>query len=142
MKQHGYGRTSRDRLVTCHPRIISVMEQSIKLCPFDITIVCGARGKAAQDEYFRNGFSKVEWPNSKHNNEEEGIPMSLAVDAGPWIDAGIPWNDQRAFSVMAGCVLATANSMDIAMRWGGDWDRDGSTTDQTFMDLGHFELVL
>ena len=26
------------------------------------------------------------------------------------------------------------------LRWGGDWDKDGSTTDQNLNDLPHFEL--
>jgi peptidoglycan L-alanyl-D-glutamate endopeptidase CwlK len=30
--------------------------------------------------------------------------------------------------------------MGIAVRWGGDWDHDGKSKDEQFLDLGHFEL--
>ena len=42
---------------------------------------------------------------------------------------------------MAGYIQATADKLGIKIRWGGDWDSDGDLDDQTFMDLGHFELV-
>ena len=37
--------------------------------------------------------------------------------------------------------VAYPNEPPLAIRWGGDWDLDGVTTDQTFMDLAHFEIV-
>jgi len=42
--------------------------------------------------------------------------------------------------MLAGVMLNAAQEMGIRVRWGGDWDGDGSTKDQTFHDLGHYEL--
>lgn len=147
MIHHKFGSASQAKLETCHPEIQLVMHRAIKVCPFDITIVWGWRGEEAQTTAFRLGNSKTPWPESKHNNLLEGQPYSLAIDAAPWIDGRIPWDDQRAFSVLAGVILSTNLDMnrqrphDIEMRWGGDWDRDGNTLDQTFMDLAHFEVL-
>jgi hypothetical protein len=54
---------------------------------------------------------------------------------------GIPWKDTHAFAVIGGILIAVADAMDVKVRYGGDWDMDGQTTDQTLMDWGHIELV-
>ena len=38
-------------------------------------------------------------------------------------------------------MVATALGMGIKLRWGGDWDGDWQTRDNTFDDLPHFELA-
>lgn len=100
---------------------------------FDCKVVCGHRSQLAQDEAFANGFSKKEWPNSKHNKRP-----SKAVDVAPY---PINWSDVERFYYFAGHVMAFAKAMGIELRWGGDWDRDTQVRDQTFMDLAHFEVV-
>ena len=39
-----------------------------------------------------------------------------------------------------GYVLATAEKLGLKVRWGGDWDGDRETKDQTVNDLVHFEV--
>jgi len=51
------------------------------------------------------------------------------------------WDDINQFYLMAGHIQSIATRLDYEIRWGGDWDRDGELTDQTFMDLGHFEIL-
>ena len=160
-RTHYYGESSLTKLRTCHKRLYSCAELALRYSPFDITVVWGFRDEEQQTTAFRTGHSKTPWPDSKHNVHEllaeghgvnrssEVIPKSQAVDLAPWIDGRIPWDDDRAFCVLAGLMFYANNTMNadsddesIGLRWGGDWDRDGLTTDQTFMDLGHFELVL
>lgn len=136
-----YGSTSKARLATCHNDIRRVAERALELSPVDITIVWGWRAEEAQNKMVADGASKTPWPNSKHNNKHNGQPLSLAVDFAPWVKGAIPWNDTHLFAVIAGCFLAAAKELGIKIRWGGDWDMDGTTTDQTFMDWGHVELV-
>lgn len=119
------------KLATCDNKLIKVFFEVIK--EYDCTIIKGNRGKLRQNELFRTGKSKVEFPNSKHNSWP-----SLAVDVAPY---PIDWNDTKRFYYFAGYVKGIANSMGIAIRWGGDWDSDNDLNDQTFMDLVHFELV-
>ena len=86
--------------------------------------------------------SKKRWPDSKHNFTVEGIgPSSQAFDFGPWVNGGIPWDDTHLFALIAGVFFAAADDLKIKLRWGGDWDMDGLTTDQTFMDWGHMEIA-
>ena len=61
----------------------------------------------------------------------------MALDVCPY---PIDWNDKDRFYNFAGLVKGIAISMDIKIRWGGDWDGDNDLKDQTFFDLPHFEL--
>lgn len=100
---------------------------------FDCTVITGHRGEFAQTEAYSHGLSKVQWPNSKHNSKP-----SLAVDVAPY---PVDWNDTNRFYYFAGYVKGMASRLDIPIRWGGDWDDDTQVSDQTFMDLVHFEYV-
>ncbi len=102
----------------------------------DVAVICGRRGKAAQDQAFSEGRSKLKYPYSMHNAEEPDL--SEAVDLCPW---PIDWTDVEAFCVLAGAVKQVAAEKGFEIRWGGDWDSDGSTTDESFRDYGHFELA-
>lgn len=125
-----FSETSRNRLLTAHADLQAVFNRVILYR--DCMILCGHRGQAEQDEALRNGKSKLGWPKSAHN----ALP-SRAVDAAPY---PLDWNDLDRFRVFAGFVLGVAATMGITLRWGGDWDGDGTNRDQTFHDLPHFEL--
>ena len=136
-----FGTRSRAKLDTCHPRLVELAERAIIRTPIDFTIIHGFRNMHEQDELVAQGFSKTNWPDSKHNARIGDLPNSAAIDFGPWIDGTIPWKDELAFARIAGVFDACALELGIPIRWGGDWDRDGASTDQSFMDLGHIELV-
>ena len=129
-----FSNTSQGRLDTCDSRLVEIFEEVIK--HWDCTILQGVRPKEEQDEYFRTGRSKVQWPNSKHNVLNPG-DKSRAVDVAPY---PIDWNDTRRFDYFAGFVKGIAISKGVTLRWGGDWDSDGDQSDQTFNDLPHFEI--
>lgn len=139
-----FGQRSLSNLETCHTRLQKVMSQTIIITPYDFMIICGWRGEAEQTEWFETGKSKKRWPDSEHNKiSATGQPESLAVDFIPYI-AGKPvdWEDTHIFAAIAGAMMASAISIGELLRWGGDWDGDGSTRDQRLMDWGHVELVL
>lgn len=103
----------------------------------DCTILEGHRIESVQNQYFEQGKSKLEWPNSKHNK----LP-SLAIDVAPYyVGEGIPWDDRERFVLFAGFVKGVAATLGHKVRWGGDWDSDWKMKDQTFFDLPHFEFV-
>lgn len=132
-----FGRSSSERLATCHPDLQKIFNEVILYR--DCSILCGHRSKIAQMEAFESGKSKVKWPNSKHNSSP-----SMAVDVAPY---PIDWNDLGRFIEFKGYVFAIADRLysegfiDHKLRSGGDWDMDLSTTDNTFNDLPHFELI-
>lgn len=105
----------------------------IVILDYDNSILEGHRGQTAQDEYFRTGRSRVQFPNGKHNS----VP-SDAVDSAPY---PIDWNNRERFVHYAGYVKGVARALGYRVRWGGDWDGDFDLKDQTFMDLVHFEFL-
>lgn len=125
-----FSKTSASRLATCDERLQKVFNEVIKY--FDCTIIEGHRGEEDQNKAYNAGRSKVKFPNSKHNKNP-----SKAVDVIPYT---IDWKDVQRMCFFAGFVMATAISMGIQLRWGGDWDGDTDLKDNTFDDLVHFEL--
>lgn len=95
-------------------------------------ILCGHRWQAEQDQAFRDGKSKLKWPQGKHNT----LP-SQTVDIAPY---PVDWIVTHAFARLAGYIQCVADSMGIAIRWGGDWNQNGKTKDERFLDFPHFEL--
>lgn len=141
-----YSRTSKARLATCDDRLQRVFNRAID--DYDITILCGHRGEAAQNRAFEEGRSSKRWPESNHN----GYP-SKAVDAGPYDPRvrGVDWNvdwrtaegraNKARFYELAGRIKSIASMMGYRVRWGGDWDGDTFFDDQSFNDLVHFEIL-
>jgi peptidoglycan L-alanyl-D-glutamate endopeptidase CwlK len=129
------GQPSLDKIETLDPRWKPVLRDVIEIV--DYTVVCGHRNQEKQTEAFEGGFSTKKWPRSRHNQ----VP-SLAVDLAPWNKKAphIRWDHKEEFILLAGVVIACAEVYNLKIRWGGDWDGDFNQHDQTFMDIGHYEL--
>jgi peptidoglycan L-alanyl-D-glutamate endopeptidase CwlK len=131
-----YSNRSQEKLKTCHKDLQIVFNVVVRY--FDNTIVCGERGREAQNKAVSDGFSKVKYPNSKHNKTP-----SMAVDSIPY---PIDWKDVNRMRYYAGFVVGIASYLyetgviKHRVRWGGDWDKDTQVNDQRFNDLPHFEL--
>jgi peptidoglycan L-alanyl-D-glutamate endopeptidase CwlK len=122
---------SINKLATCDERLQRVMNAAIK--KIDFKIICGYRNEAEQNKAFCEGKSKLKFPYSKHNKNP-----ARAVDIAPYpllFDA-----KQKDFIELARVILDTAKALNIAIRWGGDWDGDGYWNDETFFDGAHFEV--
>jgi len=131
-----FGQSSQENLNTIVYSLRSVFNRALGYEVIDFSIIEGHRTKEKQDDYFNNGASKVQWPNSKHNS----LP-SKAGDAAPYINGRISWNKQHC-CVLAGVILAAAAELGIKVRWGGNWDMDNEPiTDQDFQDLVHYEVI-
>ncbi len=134
-----YSLASKKKLETCHPDLQTLFFY-VQL-GYDNTIVCGHRGEQEQNEAYANGYSKLKWPESKHNK----IP-SEAVDAVPYEKTGLDYGKVQS-AHFAGYVKATADllfRMSIIahkIRNGADWDNDMDIDDTKFWDACHFELI-
>ena len=128
-----YSAASLKKLRSVHPLLQILMMEVVR--EFDNTIVWGHRGKTAQDNYFRSGNSKLEWPNSPHNRTP-----SEAMDAAPFVGGKVVWESRQCY-YFAGFVMAKADALHIPLRTGADWDGDRDVNDQTFRDVCHFELI-
>ncbi|MGH0031511.1 MAG: M15 family peptidase [Myxococcota bacterium] len=133
-----FGARSSARLAECHPDLAAVAHRALSLSLVDFSIITGHRGREAQQEAFQQGFSRVQWPNGRHNR----LP-SHALDFAPYPH---PYSDDprriARFYCIAAAFWAASKELAIPVRLGIDWDRDGEIlTDQTFNDLGHVELA-
>lgn len=132
-----FGIRSLTNLGQAHKDLQVIFKEVIK--QFDCTVICGHRSKEAQNKAYSDGFSKVQYPNSKHNS----IP-SMAVDVVPY---PIDWKDTNRMYLFNGFVLATAirlkeeGKITHDLRLGSDWDSDTQVNDHRFIDLPHFELM-
>ena len=128
-----FGKRSRDRLKGVNPDLVAVLEEVVK--HFDISIIEGLRSQERQNELVSEGKSKTKF--GKHVQGD-------AVDLAPY---PIDWNARDDFHYLGGFVLAIANSMNIKIRWGGDWNASSlfqgqrTTKDNNFDDLVHFEIL-
>ncbi len=140
-----YGERSKAKLETCHPLLQQLAYKVLLVSPYDITIIHGFRGEAIQNALYDSHASTKRFPFSRHNKSDDKklkdrLHKSDALDFAPWVNGDIPWLDTHIFAVIAGCFMSQAKIMDMKLRWGGDWDSDGSTQDQTLMDWGHIEI--
>lgn len=141
-----YGPASEQKFTSADPDIVRVMRKGLQLSPYDITIIWAGRTDAQQLKAFNDGNSKKR-TGSKHQAKlPNGRMFSQAIDFGPWCrlpdgSMGIPWDDTHAFAVVGGILIAAASIERVPVVYGGDWDMDGITTDQTLMDWGHLQLV-
>ncbi len=130
------GQKSKEKLATVDPRLRAIVEEAIKV--YDFTVLCGVRTKEEQQAAKDGGFSKVVWPESKHNLKPgRNDKFSLAVDLAPY---PIDWNDLKRFYFLAGIVMAIAAQKGVKLRWGGDFNRDYNFSNDKFVDVPHFEI--
>lgn len=103
----------------------------------DISLISGHRGEEEQNTLFAEGKSTLEYPQSKHNSYP-----SMAVDLQPY---PYPTSERKLWGALgwiAGNAVRIAREEGATLRWGGDWNRNGDLTDQTFDDLFHLEIVV
>lgn len=130
-----YSSLSINNLRECHIDLQTLFKEVLKI--IDHSIVCGYRGKEAQDKSFSSGNSKAIFPHGAHNK----FP-SLAVDAYPY---PVDYKDIERIIYFGGIVMGVAANLydqgkiTHKIKWGGDWNQDNDLKDG--WDWGHFELV-
>lgn len=127
-------KSSKEKLSTCSEPLRDLVEAVARYYP--LQVIEGHRNKERQDEAFEKGFSKLEYPNSKHNS----FP-STAVDIMPLINGKILWADKEQTYHFAGFVMGMAAALGIKIRWGGDFNSNLNFKDQSFIDNPHYELI-
>lgn len=133
-----WGKRSRLALDTCDYRLQRVADIVLQIK--DHSILVGARTEQEQRIAYAEGYSQVQFPNSKHNITDER-PRSLALDMCPY---PVDWDDREDFLYLAGLYIGVGAALGYTLRSGGDWDMDGilnKSDGSTFDDLGHVEIV-
>lgn len=146
---YNFGRRSRARLDTCHPDLILIMEEVIKV--YDFSVLEGLRTAEKQMEYFETGRSQLDGVKKLSKHQDRGDGVSHAIDIMPYYKGFNPFqseNGPKSFYYLAGLVqmaaqgLYNANKIEHLIRWGGNWDGDMDFfDDSSFFDLPHVELI-
>lgn len=129
------GTTSETRLSTCHVKLqILIREVSRRLSlrlrqKIDLTVVCGHRGEAEQNQAWRDGNSEKRWPDSRHNQTP-----STAVDVAPY---PLDWSNAELFMLLIGYIMAVADDLGIEIEVGALWKKK----DRPHIQLTETELA-
>ena len=129
-----WGERSQAVYNTLDPRLQHIMDRVLHEVS-DVSLISGHRNKNEQSRMFLLGRSKLEWPKSKHNSNP-----SLAVDFTPFPYPRETYRLWGALGYIAGAALRIAKEEGVRLRWGGDWNCNGSLVDQNFDDLFHLEI--
>jgi len=121
-----FSKKSLRELDTCDPLLQYLFKEVVK--HFDCSIIEGKRSLKEQEELLKEGAAKT--LDSAHL-------IGKAVDVYPY---PVDFEDRDRWHYFGGYVLGTARQFGIDVIWGGDWDNDTKTKDNTFDDLMHFEL--
>jgi peptidoglycan L-alanyl-D-glutamate endopeptidase CwlK len=157
MIEHKFGKTSKERLDTCNPDLVLIMEEALKSSRIDFGIAQGARTFSTQLEYFLEGKSTLDPRIAKNKSRAKHVTGAGWRDLSDAADIYIYHPDKEirrrlaydipSLAYVAGVIVTTAERLykegrvSHAIRWGGNWDRDGVILqDQKFDDLPHFEL--
>ena len=139
-----FSETSKIRLSTCHEDLELIMNTALQYSDIDFGISEGYRSVELQQKYFKEGKSKLDGITKlgKHNEHP-----SMACDIFIVINENKPY-DPEHISYLAGIIHAASEMLfekgvtRHKVRWGGNWDMDGTILiDQIFDDRPHFELV-
>ena len=122
MNNFRLSRRSLERMQGVHPDLVKVVMLAIQLTEVDFGITEGLRTIEKQREYVARGASKT--MNSRHLTGH-------AVDLVAYIGAEARW-DWPLYHKIADAMKRAANSLGVAIVWGGDW--------RSFKDGPHFEL--
>lgn len=124
-------KASGARLAKAHPLLRKLFNEVARRT--DVVILDSQRSRAAQELAYRAKRSKAKFGQSAHN-----WAPAIALDVCP---KPIDWKDTRPFVTLAKeIVLPLAREMKIPIRWGGDWNMNGKTEDERFVDMPHYEL--
>lgn len=141
MHKYSFSKQSLDNLEGVHPHLCNVVQCVLLSGIMDFRVAEGVRTLERQRELYSAGMTKT--MNSKHLIQPDG--SAHAVDLYPCpidmslVNNGV-WKEIIRFGVLAGLMRKAAQDAGVEIVWGCDFDNDGQTLDQTFMDAPHFQI--
>ena len=114
-----FGRRSCERRDTCDRRLILIADEGIKYIDFAITH--GRRSDEEQAVLWSLGRDEngvvvepkkvVTW--AKPGQSKHNYYPSLAFDFAPWVNGGIPWEEEWRFAEIGGMLMQIAREKGI-----------------------------
>lgn len=139
-----FSNKSKEILSWANPDLRKVLNKAIDI--IDFTVLQSTRTEEEHNKNVESGNSKTTWDKSKHRAhiDCEGRLTSDAVDIAPY---PVDFKDRERYALLAGIILGIAKvlrdqgTITSRIRWGGDWNMNNVTKDESFSDLGHFEVI-
>lgn len=165
MVMYKFGTGSLARLEGLHPSLIIVCKRAISISKIDFTVMEGLRsdeqcyinfgkGRTPTEctaagcpaRYAQPKQSKVTWLahplSSNHRKKKDGT--GHAVDLYPYpvslVLGATAKKYEPLFDKIAEAMFAAAKELNVAIRWGADWDLDKLPRERGETDNPHFEL--
>ncbi len=133
------GKRSLGRLHRLHPKLAACVTLAISLSDVDFTVSETVRTLERQKKLYY-GKPKRTWTlDSKHMLQDDGF--SHAVDLPPLMNGKLAWDQ---CDKVKDAMFKAADMLGIRIRWGGDWNQNGSSKDEHqrgSYDGPHFELL-
>lgn len=119
-----------DKLLSAHPDL-GVWFRTVKTKFPDAHISWSYRGKEDQEKFFIDGKTRAHFPHSPHNREENGKPMSHALDLFELTDQGSAAFPPKFYFDIA----QESKKLGFAIKWGGEF-KSISDHDHYQIDMG------
>ena len=131
-----FSKKSNERLEHLNPMLRLILEIALSRSEIDFAILDTHRSVEKQQQLFKDGKSKIDGVNkqSKHN-----YYPSEAADLAAYVN-GIKWN-AKYYYYLAGLIRSVAEELGVEIRWGGNFDMDNDIGEQSFNDIGHWEII-
>ena len=144
-----FGRTSDDKLNTCHLDLQLILRTAIARSKVDFGVSEGHRRKDRQYQLFLEGKSKIDGitKEGKHNKTPSEAADIYIYHPDTETRRKLAY-DKVHLAYVAGVIDAVAHELlkagkiEHRVRWGANWDNDGIIDlDQAFDDYPHHEII-
>jgi peptidoglycan L-alanyl-D-glutamate endopeptidase CwlK len=139
--KYKFSQQSLDRLKGVHPDLVRVVHTVMDMQVMDFAVAEGLRTPERQEQLLKEKATQT--LKSRHLRQPDGFGHAVDLYPSP-IDMGAVRagnaKEISRFGLLAGLMLAAGKAEGIAITWGGDFDRDGQTLDNSFFDAMHFQL--
>lgn len=122
--------SSLERLKGVHPDLIGVVKRAIEITAMDFIVTEGLRTPERQRKLVAEKKSKTMY--SRHLT---GHAVDLAACPGGIIS----WHS-KDYPPIRDAMFSAAKEFGVPLRWGGDWNSNGTSADESFLDMPHFEI--
>lgn len=130
------GEKSLLNLASCDMRLQLVAHAAINI--YDFSVIEGGRTLERQKELYDAGKS---WTLESMHLIDDKNPFSKAFDLVPYPMREEDWHNRPLFCYFGGIIMGVAKSLNIPLRWGGDWDQSNNPATNKKFDGAHFELI-
>lgn len=119
-----YGPASEANIGELHPELQRLLRACALELPsyFDISVTCGWRGEADQNEAFRTGASKLRWPDSAHN-KKPARAYDYACYGRDQAGKPVQVYDIEDILMRQGAMRLVAHRIGVRLRPLIDWDK-------------------